>query len=109
MMNPSHTRLAFVMQLKPGFEAQYQQRHDELWPELAQTLKAHGAHNYSIFLHPDTLQLFGYVEVESQARWQTIANTEVCQRWWSFMAELMEVNDDSSPQSTPLTDMFYLA
>ena len=45
--------------------------------ELEDTLKSHGAHNYSIFLLPDTRQLFAYVEIESEARWAAIASTEV--------------------------------
>jgi L-rhamnose mutarotase len=31
---------AFRMQLKPGFEAEYKKRHDEIWPELSQLLKS---------------------------------------------------------------------
>ncbi|MBN9024286.1 MAG: L-rhamnose mutarotase, partial [Rhizobiales bacterium] len=27
-------RVAWVMKLKPGFEAIYKQKHDEIWPEM---------------------------------------------------------------------------
>ena len=27
-------RIAFKMKLKPGFEAEYKKRHNEIWPEL---------------------------------------------------------------------------
>ena len=30
------------MKLLPGFEAEYKQRHDEIWPELAALLKEAG-------------------------------------------------------------------
>lgn len=107
-MRHSLTRLAFVMQLKTSYETEYHQRHQQLWGEMEQAIKAHGAHHYSIFLHPQTRQLFGYVEVESLARWQQLATTEICQRWWAFMAEIMEVNPDNSPHTIALNELFYL-
>jgi L-rhamnose mutarotase len=46
------------MKLKPGFEAEYQKRHDEIWPELSQVLTDAGVADYSIFLDEATLTLF---------------------------------------------------
>ena len=57
-------RKAFVLSVDAGKEAEYERRHRPIWPELEAVLKAHGAHNYSIFLLPETRQLFGYVEIE---------------------------------------------
>ncbi|NCB61186.1 MAG: L-rhamnose mutarotase, partial [Gammaproteobacteria bacterium] len=50
-------RKAFLMSVNPNAHAEYKKRHDEIWPELADTLKKHGAHNYNIFLNPETSQL----------------------------------------------------
>ncbi len=99
---------AFVMQLKKGCETEYKQRHDAIWPELVQMLKSSGAHHYSIFLHPKTLQLFGYVEIESEERWNSIASTAICQKWWQYMADIMDTNPDNSPVSMALGQVFYL-
>ena len=108
-VNPSTMlRKAFVMQLKPGVEKEYARRHNPIWDELADVLKAHGVSNYSIFLHPGTRQLFGYAEIEDEERWQAIASTPVCRRWWDFMADLMEVNPDHSPVGIPLGEVFHL-
>ncbi len=104
-----YIRKASVMMLKAGCEQEYQHRHDELWPEMEQALKQHGAHNYSIFLHPQSLQLFAYVEIESESLWQQIAETDVCQRWWHYMQDIMHTNADCSPQSVDLSAMFYLS
>lgn len=101
-------RKAFVMSVHPGKEAEYERRHRPIWQELADTLKAHGVHNYSIFLHPQTRQLFGYVEVEDAARWEAIARTEACQRWWAHMRDMMPSNPDNSPVSTELREVFHL-
>jgi L-rhamnose mutarotase len=101
-------RKAFVMTVAAGHEAEYARRHQPIWAELAAVLKAHGAHDYSIFLHPETRQLFAYVEIESEARWAAVAKTEVCQRWWKHMGDIMPANPDHSPVSTALQEVFHL-
>ena len=101
-------RKAFVMSVHAGAEAEYARRHQPIWEELADVLRAHGVHNYSIHLHPETRQLFAYAEIEDEARWAAIANTEVCRRWWKHMADVMPANPDSSPVATSLTEVFYL-
>jgi L-rhamnose mutarotase len=34
--------VAFVMQLVPGNEAEYRPKHDEIWPEMVETLHRFG-------------------------------------------------------------------
>ena len=101
-------RKAFVMSINPGVEEEYQKRHSPIWADLEAVLKEHGVHNYSIFLHPETLQLFGYVEIEDEARWDAIAETEPCRRWWAYMKDIMPSNPDNSPVSLELTEVFHL-
>ncbi|WP_035339569.1 MULTISPECIES: L-rhamnose mutarotase [Dickeya] len=101
-------RKAFVMQVFPDCHDEYQRRHNPIWPELESVLKAHGAHHYSIFLDPERHLLFGYVEIESEERWNAIAQTDVCQRWWRYMKEVMPANTDNSPVSTELKPVFWL-
>lgn len=101
-------RKAFVMQVFPDCHEEYQRRHNPIWPELETVLKAHGAHHYSIFLDPTRHLLFGYVEIESEERWNAIAQTDVCQRWWHHMKDLMPANADNSPVSTELKQVFWL-
>ena len=101
-------RKACVMSVFAGKEAEYEKRHNPIWTDLEQTLKAHGVHNYSIFLHPETRQLFAYVEIEDEERWDAIAKTESCQRWWKYMSEVMPANPDNSPVSLDLKEVFHL-
>ena len=101
-------RKAFVMSVHAGQEAEYERRHQPIWSELEAVLKSHGVHNYSIFLDPGTRQLFGYVEIEDEARWTAIAQTEVCRRWWHHMADVMPSNPDASPVSRELREVFHL-
>ena len=46
------------MKLKPGFEAEYEKRHDNIWPTLKAELSRAGIYHYSIFLDRETLTLF---------------------------------------------------
>jgi L-rhamnose mutarotase len=101
-------RKAFVMSVNAGKEKEYEQRHGPIWPELEKTLKAHGVHNYSIFLHPQTRQLFGYVEIEDEARWNAIAKTAICKKWWAYMKDIMPSNPDNSPVSLELKQVFHI-
>jgi L-rhamnose mutarotase len=101
-------RKAFLMTLKPGNEAEYERRHNPIWPELEECLKGHGVHNYSIFLDRATNRLFAYAEIESEELWRQIAETEVCQRWWARMKDLMLTNDDNSPVAVSLDEVFHM-
>ena len=103
-------RKAFVIQAKPGMAAEYQRRHNPIWPELEETLKRHGVGNYSIFLREDTGEFFGYLEVEDEALFQQIAESKVCQRWWQYMTEVLVSESADSPKAKEdmLKEVFHL-
>ena len=101
-------RKGFLMKVNQGHHEEYKKRHDEIWPKLVETLKEYGAHNYSIFLDQDSNQLFAYVEIESEERWNIIAETEVCKKWWAYMKDIMPSNSDNSPISVELKSVFYM-
>jgi L-rhamnose mutarotase len=102
------TRRAFRMSIHPGVAAEYERRHRPIWRELEDTLLAHGVGTYSIFLDEETNVLFGYVEMESEERWNAVASTDVCRRWWRHMRELMPSNPDDSPVSRELREVFHI-
>lgn len=101
-------RVAHIFQLLPGQAAEYERRHNPIWAELEAVLKSHGAHHYSIWLHERSGQLFASLEIEDEARWNAVAQTEVCQRWWASMKDLMETNPDNSPRALELREVFRL-
>ncbi|MGN6490576.1 MAG: L-rhamnose mutarotase [Agriterribacter sp.] len=102
------TRLAFKMKLHKGLEAEYEKRHNELWPELQSLLKETGIREYSIFLDKETNFLFGYLQVADPLAMDALPHQPVMKRWWHYMKDIMEVNADESPVSIPLKEVFYM-
>lgn len=101
-------RLAFKLKLHKGNEAEYQKRHNELWPELQQLLKQTGISEYSIFLEESTGDLFGFLKIEDAAAMDNLPAQPVMKKWWTYMKDIMDTNPDESPVSIPLKEVFYM-
>ena len=98
----------FKMKLFSGMEKEYEKRHNELWQEMKDMIHEYSGKNYTIFLDKETLTLFGYIEIESEEKWAKSADTEICRKWWDYMADIMECNEDNSTVSIDLRNMFHL-
>lgn len=96
------------MKLYPGFREEYRRRHKEIWPDLVRLLKENGVSNYSIFLDDETGILFAYQEQAGESSSQDLGTTEIVQKWWKYMADIMETNPDNSPVTIPLEELFYM-
>lgn len=101
-------RKAFIMQVFADKHAEYEKRHRPVWARMEAMLKAHGVCNYSIFLDEKTSRLFGYVEIESEAKWNAIPQTPECREWWAYMQDVMEYNPDGTPWSQGLREVFHI-
>lgn len=101
-------RKSFKMFLKPGFEAEYEKRHREIWPELQALLKEAGVANYSIFWDKETNTLFAYQENTGDGGSQDLGGTQIVQKWWAHMADIMETHPDNSPVSIALQEVFHM-
>ena len=101
-------RVAFTMRLKPGFEAEYERRHDAIWPELSEKLRAAGVSDYSIFLDPETLTLFAVQKVADVDGTASLPLDPVVRRWWEYMKDIMDTNPDASPVQKDLREVFHL-
>lgn len=101
-------RIAFKMKLFKGAEEEYKRRHDALWPELKSLLKQAGIKDYSIFLDEETNILFGYLTITDKTKLDDLPNEPVMKKWWDYMKDIMETNEDNSPVNIPLKEVFYL-
>lgn len=101
-------RKTFIMKINNDSYEEYIARHSPIWPELKILLKEHGVHNYSIWLDRERGLLFANLDIESEDRWLSIAETDTCKRWWAWMKDIMSSNEDNSPITWPLEQVFYM-
>ena len=101
-------RLAFKMQLYKGQKEEYKKRHNEIWAELKKLLKDAGISEYSIFLDNQTNTLFAFQKVSGTAGAQNLGETEIVQKWWKYMSDIMKTNSDNSPVVVELEEVFYM-
>ncbi|SVC50428.1 uncharacterized protein METZ01_LOCUS303282 [marine metagenome] len=78
-----------VLKLKPGCYDEYKKRHDELWPELADLMTAHGI-DMAIYRFED--YLFVYGTAPSEEDWETIGTHPVTPHWNEYMSEVLETD-----------------
>ena len=96
------------MKLKPGFKEEYRKRHSEIWPELKKLIKETGVYDYSIFLDEETNILFACQKQSGAESSQDLGTNPMVQKWWKYMADIMETNSDNSPVTIPLEEVFYM-
>ena len=101
-------RIAFSMKLLPGNEVVYEQRHQAIWPELKTLLQSAGISNYSISLDSSTNVLFARMDIFDEENLLSLACEPLMKKWWAFMRDIMETNEDGSPVTIPLKEVFYL-
>ena len=101
-------QIAFRMNLFDGFAEEYEKRHDEIFPDLAQALRDAGVSDYSIWLDPQSNHLFGILTRTKDHTMDVLPDTEIMKRWWAHMADIMETNAENVPTQIPLRRVFYL-
>jgi L-rhamnose mutarotase len=97
------TRVCFLLKVRADKIDEYRRRHQQVWPEMLDALRAAGWHNYSLFLRPDGL-LIGYLETPNfeQARARMRDQAE--------MAPLFESLEHGAADASmaPLNEVFHL-
>lgn len=101
-------RVAFKMKLFKGCEEEYKKRHDAIWPGLKELLKQTGISNYSIFLDRDSNDLFSCFTIDDIQKLDELPGKSLMKEWWDHMKDIMETNEDHSPVSISLNEVFYL-
>jgi L-rhamnose mutarotase len=101
-------KFAFKMRLNPGMKTEYKRRHDAIWPELVALLREAGISDYSIHLDEATGTLFGVLRREDGHKMDALPQSPVMQRWWAYMADIMETRPDNEPVAVPLETVFHM-
>jgi L-rhamnose mutarotase len=101
-------RYAWKATLKKGKKDEYVKRHNEIWQEMKDMLKAAGVCNYSIWIMGD--QVFGYYECAKGVDYalKTQAESPVTARWNEYMDQVMDMPIDPETGGQPhLEQVFY--
>ena len=111
-------RKGFKMFLYPGMAEEYEKRHNALWPEMKEMIHEYQAdgvveiilqscHTYNIEAHfiKRTVEAEG---IPYEELWAKGADTAINRKWWDFMADIMETNEDNSPVCVDLSPVFHL-
>ena len=101
-------RHGFKMKLKPGHQAEYKRRHDEIWPELVTLLSEHGLCDYHIFHDPETDILFAVQHLREGAKPDALPDHPVMRKWWAHMADVMETDAAGVPIVKPIVEVFHM-
>ena len=96
---------AFKMKLKPGCIKEYKKRHDAIWLELEEQFKGQGIYKYVILIDEETHTLFAYQEMGPIVT-DNSQDMGLLQKWWDYMADLMEVHPNNKPIVMPLKEMY---
>lgn len=101
-------RIARKMKLLKGFELEYKKRHDAIWPELSALLSEAGIIEYSIFLDEASSDLLAVLKINNPDLLNNLPEQPIMQKWWAYMSDIMETNEDKSPVSILLKEVFYM-
>jgi L-rhamnose mutarotase len=101
-------KFAFKMKLLPGNKEEYARRHSAIWPELKELLQKSGVRDYTIFLDEETNTLFAVQYQDGDSSSQDLGSNPIVQKWWKYMSDIMETNEDFSPVSIPLESLFHM-
>lgn len=95
-------RITSKFRLKPGMQQEYKKRHDEIWPEMLELMKAAGVCNYSIWNSGE--DLFGYFETEDYERCcRILSESSVKKKWDEYMKDIIEF--ESEPEAGRMKEM----
>jgi len=103
-------RKGFYMEVKPGRIAEYTKAHNPIPKELEEIMKRHGIHNYSIFHHPETNVLFGYMEIEDEEEVKKVADYPCARAWWKRMTEnlVCKHENDEKAREDEMVPVFFM-
>ena len=96
-------RIGLALTLRPGAYDGYKQAHDDLWPELAEGMRAN---EVSMAIYRDGNRLFVFAAAPSEAHWERSRQDPILSRWDQGMAEFLETDEQGQLAFTLLPKAF---
>jgi L-rhamnose mutarotase len=92
---------AWILNVRPGCEAEYDHRHVELPQDMVEMLTEAGFRNYSIFSHG--LMRFGYFETDDiDASLAVNGASDVARRWGTIVGPLIDAGSIDPSTNFPV-------
>ena len=103
-------RYGMIFRIRPELKEEYRKAHDEIWPEMAQAIRAGGIRNYSLYYRRDGT-IFSYFEaVDAAASAAFMAKQPVNDRWQKSMERFFVKRESAviGPDVEELEEVFHL-
>jgi len=107
-MSDDTETVAFRLTLVEGQIAAYRKRHDEIWPELEEALRAAGVLEYRIFHQPGDTALFAVMRRRKKHGLEALAASAVMRRWWDMMKDVTVTGGDGVPVQQVLEPVYVM-
>ena len=102
-------RYAFMLRLRPGAAAAYEEAHRAVWPEMLALLKRAGISEYSIYRR-DELLILALRAADFELTWKEIESDPINARWQQAMAPFFAPIEGLRPgeRFPMMEEVFYL-
>ena len=82
--------IGLSMRVRPGCYDEYKEAHDNLWPDLAETMEVS---NVSMAIYRWEDRLFLHAVAPTEEDWNESRKGEVLERWSKYMSRLLASDD----------------
>lgn len=83
--------IGLTFKLKPGCYPEYKKAHDELWPEIAETMSDN---EIDMVIYYYQGRLFLHASAPSREHWELNYANDAADRWARYMSNLIETNEE---------------
>lgn len=101
-------RICFLMELVSGQEAEYQRRHDDIWPELVLELQEAGVANYTLFRRGTSVIAYAECHPDAATAFGRVGQTEVNTRWAQCFSDILAVHMGADGELIEAKEVWHL-
>lgn len=101
-------RFCFTFEIRPGTEAEYKKRHDEIWPELVEVIRSAGVRNYSLFRRGTQVIAYCEAHPDVATAFAKIGATDVNARWAKWFEDVIVSLVDESGNLYSAEEVWHL-
>ena len=101
-------RLCFLIHLIEDTETEYDQRHDDIWPEMEAAVAAAGFRNYSLFRLGELAVGYAECEPDIETVLKKMATFDVEHRWNASLVHIIKNADSENGGLLNVPEVWHL-